>query len=164
MLQNQVFAMQSIGKPGVISRAHLNFKNVIGAVVIDDNVVAGSFVQLGDEHNDNTTTQVKGATGQPVNNPILGVALFEYTSLCDDVNGAIQFKRGDTINVLTTGNVFVLFEQTCSVGQYLMIKEDDGTLMASSTGNDGGYVNTGWKILKTATTAGNNIIEITKSL
>lgn len=163
-MQREVRALQGIGKAGVISRSHLNFKNVIGAVVTDNNVVSGSFVQLSSDHNDNNTTQVKGATGQAITGNILGVALFDYKPACTNINGAINYEIGDNINVITSGNVFIIFENTCKVGQHLMIKTDDGSLMASDTGTDANYIDTGWKIFKTAATAGNNIIEITKAI
>lgn len=167
-MQKEVRALQGIGKAGVISRSHLNFKNVVGAVVTDGNIVPGSFVQIANNTNDNTTTQVKGATGQAITSTILGVALFDYEPTCSVINGVnngiTNFNIGDNISVITSGNVFIVFEQTCQIGQYLMLKTDDGTLMASSTGTDANYTNTGWKIFKTTSTAGNNIIEITKAL
>lgn len=164
MLQNQVYSMQGIGKAGTISRAHLNFKNVIGAVATDDTILAGSFVQLADEHNDNTTTQVKGTNNQTISNPILGIALFEYKSECFD-NQHMNFKAGDNISVLTAGNVFIVFENTCKVGDNIFIANSGGGLEATSDETKDGYINTGWRVLKTASTAGNNnIIEITKAL
>lgn len=162
-MQKEVRAIQGIGKAGVISRAHLNFKNVVGAVATDANVFAGGFVQLSNQSNDNSTTQVKGATGQAITGTILGVALFEYKPFCGD-NSTINFNVGDNVNVITTGNVFIEFKQTCKIGQYLMIKTADGSLSVSSTGTEAEYTNTGWKIFKTASTAGDNIIEITKAI
>ena len=163
MLQNEVRALQGIGKVGVISRASDNFKNVIGGVATDDNIFAGGFVQLASDTNDNNTTQIKGATGQAITNKIIGVALFEYQPICG-VNSSLKFLKGDNVNVITTGNVFIEFKQTCKIGQYIVIKTDDGTLAVSNTGTEADYTNTGWKVLKTASTAGDNIIEITKAL
>lgn len=163
-MQTMVRPLQGIGKAGVISRAHLNYKNVVGAVVTDGNVFAGSFVQLANNNNDNSTTQVKGATGQAITNTILGVALFDYQSTCNVNNGIVNFNIGDNINVITAGNVFIEYKSTCEVGQYLMIKTADGSLVGSNTNVTNGYIYTGWKIFKTASTAGDNIIEITKAL
>lgn len=133
-------------------------------MVTDANVFAGGFVQLASETNDNNTTQVKGATGQPIIGKVIGIALFEYKPTCDIESNNAKFVIGDNVSILTTGSVFIEFKQTCKIGQYLVIKTDDGTLAVSNTGTEANYTNTGWKVLKTASTAGNNIIEITKAI
>lgn len=159
MFQKTVNKTQALGSAGQISKAFHNYCNTFSAVVTDENVSVGCFVQAGT--NDG---EVKGASGQAVTGKILGVVVKDkYISSCG-TEAVNTYKVGDNVTILNAGNIFIEAKAQAKVGQYVHLVTATGALSFDDNIDNGGTKTyTGFRVSvgNAAPYATNGIIEIT---
>lgn len=144
MFQKTVSKTQALGSAGQISKAFHNYCNTFSAVATDKHVCVGCFVQAGDKDG-----EVKGASGQEITKPILGVVVKDkYISSCG-TEAVNTYKIGDNVTVLNAGNIFIEVKAAAKVGQYVHLSKDAGALSFEDTIDDTGTkIYTGFRVSK----------------
>ena len=157
--QKQVNANQALGNVGQISKAHHSFLNVIPAIAADDFVKVGSFVQsTAAATNEN---EVIGASGKQITGSILGVVVRDSLKVAGDSTPTLEVKKGENCAILTEGSIFIETSLQAKKGQYVFLKDADGTLAFDDTATKASHTYTGFRVSKGNDTATAGIIEIT---
>ena len=157
--QKQVNANQALGNVGQISKAHHSFLNVIPAIAADDFVKVGSFVQsTAAATNEN---EVIGASGKQITGSILGVVVRDSLKVAGDSTPTLAVKKGENCAILTEGSIFIETSLQAKKGQYVFLKDDDGTLAFDNSATKASYTYTGFRVSKGNETAVRGVIEIT---
>ena len=157
--QKQVNLNQALGNVGQISKAYHSFCNVIPAIAADENVRVGSFVQSkAAATNEN---EVVGASGKAITGSILGVVVRDSLKVAGDSTPTLAVKKGENCAILTEGSIFIEVNAIAKKGQYVFLKDDDGTLAFDNTATKANYTYTGFRVSKGNETAARGIIEIT---
>ena len=157
--QKQVNLNQSLGNVGQISKAHHSFCNVIPAIAADDFVKVGSFVQSkAAATNEN---EVIGASGKQITGSILGVVVRDSLKVAGDSTPTLEVKKGENCAVLNEGSIFIETSLQAKKGQYVFLKDDDGTLAFDNTATKTSHTYTGFRVSKGNETAARGVIEIT---
>ena len=157
--QKQVNLNQALGNVGQISKAHHSFCNVIPAIAADDFVKVGSFVQSSaTATNEN---EVIGASGKAISGSILGVVVRDSLKVAGDSTATLAVKKGENCAILTEGSIFIEVNAIAKKGQYVFLKDDDGTLAFDNSATKASYTYTGFRVSKGNETAVRGIIEIT---
>ena len=157
--QKQVNLNQALGNVGQISKAHHSFCNVIPAIAADDFVKVGSFVQSSaTATNEN---EVIGASGKAISGSILGVVVRDSLKVAGDSTATLAVKKGENCAILTEGSIFIEVNAIAKKGQYVFLKDDDGTLAFDNTATKTSHTYTGFRVSKGNETAARGVIEIT---
>ena len=157
--QKQVNLNQALGNVGQISKAHHSFLNVIPAIAADDFVKVGSFVQSkADATNEN---EVVGASGKQITGSILGVVVRDSLKVAGDSTPTLAVKKGENCAILTEGSIFIEVNAIAKKGQYVFLKDDDGTLAFDNSATKASHTYTGFRVSKGNDTATAGLIEIT---
>ena len=157
--QKQVNANQALGNVGQISKAHHSFLNVIPAIAADDFVKVGSFVQsTAAATNEN---EVVDASGKQITGSILGVVVRDSLKVAGDSTPTLEVKKGENCAILTEGSIFIEVNAIAKKGQYVFLKDADGTLGFYDTTTQSDYTYTGFRVSKGNDTATAGLIEIT---
>lgn len=157
--QKQVNANQALGNVGQISKAHHSFLNVIPAIAADDFVKVGSFVQSsGTATNEN---EVVGASGKQITGSILGVVVRDSLKVTGDSTPTLEVKKGENCAILTEGSIFIEVNAIAKKGQYVFLKDADGSLGFYNATTQSDYTYTGFRVSKGNETAARGVIEIT---
>ena len=157
--QKQVNANQALGNVGQISKAHHSFLNVIPAIAADDFVKVGSFVQsTAAATNEN---EVVGASGKQITGSILGVVVRDSLKVAGDSTPTLAVKKGENCAVLNEGSIFIETSLQAKKGQYVFLKDADGTLAFDNTATKASHTYTGFRVSKGHETATAGLIEIT---
>ena len=157
--QKQVNLKQALGNVGQISKAHHSFCNVIPAIAADENVRVGSFVQS--KTSPTNENEVIGASGVAISGSILGVVVRDSLKVAGDSTPTLEVKKGENCAVLNEGSIFIETSLQAKKGQYVFLKDADGTLAFDDTATKASYTYTGFRVSKGNETAARGIIEIT---
>lgn len=160
MLQNQVRQNQARATAGDISRAVHSYYLPDGAIVGDANVCAGCFVKI----KNNTPGVVFGASGvvfTPASETLVGVCIRDHLKISQ--TASLSYPKGDEVQYLTKGAIWIETETTANFGQYVFLKNSDGSLVFGDTAELADHTYTGFKVTIGGTTSNNNpiMIEIT---
>ena len=158
--QKQVNLNQALGNVGQISKAHHSFCNVISAIAADDFVKVGSFVQSKATGATNEN-EVIGASGKQITGSILGVVVRDSLKVAGDSTATLAVKKGENCAVLNEGSIFIETSLQAKKGQYVFLKNADGTLAFYDTTTQSNYTYTGFRVSKGNETAARGVIEIT---
>ena len=157
--QKQVNLNQALGNVGQISKAHHSFCNVISAIAADENVRVGSFVQS--KTSPTNENEVIGASGVAISGSILGVVVRDSLKVAGDSTATLAVKKGENCAVLNEGSIFIETSLQAKKGQYVFLKDADGTLAFDDTATKASHTYTGFRVSKGNETAARGIIEIT---
>ena len=157
--QKQVYLNQALGNVGQISKANHSFCNVIPAIAADENVRVGSFVQS--KTSPTNENEVIGASGKAISGSILGVVVRDSLKVAGDSTATLAVKKGENCAVLNEGSIFIETSLQAKKGQYVFLKDDDGTLAFDDTATKASHTYTGFRVSKGNETAARGVIEIT---
>ena len=157
--QKQVNLNQALGNVGQISKAHHSFCNVISAIAADENVRVGSFVQS--KTSPTNENEVIGASGVAISGSILGVVVRDSLKVAGDSTATLAVKKGENCAVLNEGSIFIETSLQAKKGQYVFLKDADGTLAFDDTATKASHTYTGFRVSKGNETAARGVIEIT---
>ena len=157
--QKQVNANQALGNVGQISKAHHSFLNVIPAIAADDFVKVGSFVQS--KTSPTNENEVIGASGKAISGSILGVVVRDSLKVAGDSTPTLAVKKGENCAILTEGSIFIEVNAIAKKGQYVFLKDADGSLAFDNTATKESHTYTGFRVSKGNDTATAGLIEIT---
>ena len=157
--QTQVNLKQALGNVGQISKAHHSFCNVIPAIAADEFVKVGSFVQS--KTSPTNENEVIGASGKAISGSILGVVVRDSLKVAGDSTATLAVKKGENCAILTEGSIFIETSLQAKKGQYVFLKDADGTLAFDNTATKTSHTYTGFRVSKGNETAARGIIEIT---
>ena len=157
--QKQVNLNQALGNVGQISKAYHSFCNVIPAIAADENVRVGSFVQS--KTSPTNENEVIGASGKAISGSILGVVVRDSVKVAGDSTPTLAVKKGENCAILTEGSIFIETSLQAKKGQYVFLKDDDGTLAFDNSATKASYTYTGFRVSKGNETAVRGVIEIT---
>ena len=157
--QKQVNLNQALGNVGQISKAHHSFCNVISAIAADENVRVGSFVQS--KTSPTNENEVVGASGKAISGSILGVVVRDSLKVAGDSTATLAVKKGENCAVLNEGSIFIETSLQAKKGQYVFLKDADGTLAFDDTATKASHTYTGFRVSKGNETAARGVIEIT---
>ena len=157
--QKQVNLKQALGNVGQISKANHSFCNVIPAIAADEFVKVGSFVQSSaSATNEN---EVVGASGKAISGSILGVVVRDSLKVAGDSTPTLAVKKGENCAILTEGSIFIEVNAIAKKGQYVFLKDADGTLAFDNTATKASHTYTGFRVSKGNDAAAAGLIEIT---
>ena len=146
-IPNKVNPM-GVGVAGQIAKGLHSYSMLFHGTAKDDSVCVGCFVQATDNEG-----IVKGASGNAIDHKILGVAIKDhYVSATK--NTAI-YAPNDLVTYLTKGVVYIETKSPAKVGQYVFLKNDNGTLVFDDTETKADHTFTGFKVVKGTGTAVN---------
>ena len=157
--QKQVNLNQALGNVGQISKANHSFCNVIPAIAADEFVKVGSFVQS--KTSPTNENEVIGASGKAISGSILGVVVRDSLKVAADSTATLAVKKGENCAILTEGSIFIEVNVEAKKGQYVFLKDADGTLAFDNTATKANYTYTGFRVSKGNDTATAGLIEIT---
>ena len=157
--QKQVYLNQALGNVGQISKAHHSFCNVIPAIAADENVRVGSFVQS--KTSPTNENEVIGASGKAISGSILGVVVRDSLKVAGDSTATLAVKKGENCAILTEGSIFIEVNAIAKKGQYVFLKDADGSLGFDNTATKANYTYTGFRVSKGNETDARGVIEIT---
>ena len=157
--QKQVNLNQALGNVGQISKAYHSFCNVIPAIAADENVRVGSFVQS--KTSPTNENEVIGASGKAISGSILGVVVRDSLKVAGDSTATLAVKKGENCAILTEGSIFIETSLQAKKGQYVFLKDADGTLAFDNTATKTSYTYTGFRVSKGNETDARGVIEIT---
>ena len=157
--QKQVYLNQALGNVGQISKAHHSFCNVIPAIAADEFVKVGSFVQS--KTSPTNENEVIGASGKQITGSILGVVVRDSLKVAGDSTATLAVKKGENCAILTEGSIFIEVNAIAKKGQYVFLKDDDGTLAFDNSATKTSHTYTGFRVSKGNETAARGVIEIT---
>ena len=157
--QKQVYLNQALGNVGQISKAHHSFCNVIPAIAADEFVKVGSFVQS--KTSPTNENEVIGASGVAISGSILGVVVRDSLKVTGDSTPTLEVKKGENCAILTEGSIFIEVNAIAKKGQYVFLKDADGTLVFNNTATLASYTYTGFRVSKGNDAAKAGLIEIT---
>ena len=157
--QKQVYLNQALGNVGQISKAHHSFCNVISAIAADENVRVGSFVQS--KTSPTNENEVIGASGVAISGSILGVVVRDSLKVAGDSTATLAVKKGENCAILTEGSIFIEVNAIAKKGQYVFLKDTDGSLGFYNASTQSDYTYTGFRVSKGHDTTSAGLIEIT---
>ena len=157
--QKQVYLNQALGNVGQISKAHHSFCNVIPAIAADEFVKVGSFVQS--KTSPTNENEVIGASGKAISGSILGVVVRDSLKVAGDSTATLAVKKGENCAVLNEGSIFIETSLQAKKGQYVFLKDADGTLAFDNSATKASYTYTGFRVSKGNETDARGVIEIT---
>ena len=157
--QKQVNLNQALGNVGQISKANHSFCNVIPAIAADEFVRVGSFVQS--KTSPTNENEVIGASGKAISGSILGVVVRDSLKVAGDSTATLAVKKGENCAILTEGSIFIETSLQAKKGQYVFLKDDDGTLAFDDSATKASYTYTGFRVSKGNETDARGVIEIT---
>ena len=157
--QKQVNLNQALGNVGQISKAYHSFCNVIPAIAADEFVKVGSFVQS--KTSPTNENEVIGASGKQITGSILGVVVRDSLKVAGDSTPTLEVKKGENCAILTEGSIFIETSLQAKKGQYVFLKDDDGTLAFDNSATKASYTYTGFRVSKGNETDARGVIEIT---
>ena len=158
--QKQVNLNQALGNVGQISKAYHSFCNVIPAIAADEFVKVGSFVQSKATGATNEN-EVIGASGKQITGSILGVVVRDSLKVAGDSTPTLAVKKGENCAILTEGSIFIEVNAIAKKGQYVFLKDDDGTLAFDNSATKTSHTYTGFRVSKGHDTTSAGLIEIT---
>ena len=157
--QKQVNLNQALGNVGQISKANHSFCNVIPAIAADEFVKVGSFVQS--KTSPTNENEVIGASGKAISGSILGVVVRDSLKVAGDSTPTLAVKKGENCAILTEGSIFIEVNAIAKKGQYVFLKDDDGTLAFDNSATKTSHTYTGFRVSKGNDAAAAGLIEIT---
>ena len=157
--QKQVNLNQALGNVGQISKAYHSFCNVIPAIAADEFVKVGSFVQS--KTAATNENEVVGASGKQITGSILGVVVRDSLKVAGDSTPTLEVKKGENCAILTEGSIFIEVNAIAKKGQYVFLKDADGSLGFFDTTTENQYTYTGFRVSKGHDTTSAGLIEIT---
>ena len=157
--QKQVYLKQALGNVGQISKAYHSFCNVIPAIAADEFVKVGSFVQS--KTSPTNENEVVGASGKAISGSILGVVVRDSLKVAGDSTATLAVKKGENCAVLNEGSIFIETSLQAKKGQYVFLKDADGTLAFDNSATKASYTYTGFRVSKGNDAAAAGLIEIT---
>lgn len=155
--QTQAYKKQALGSAGQISKNFDGLLNVVPGVTADTNVFVGGFVQSKqDATNEN---EVIGASGVAITGKILGVVVKDH--YIASTNTVISYNKPDDVAILNAGSVFIKTKSTAKKGQYVFLKNSDGSLVFDNKMVKADHTYTGFIVSIGQDSASEGIIEIT---
>lgn len=157
--QTQSYQKQALGSAGQISKSFHSFCNTVTGVVADANVCVGCFVQSKTGATDEN--EVIGASGVAISGKILGVVVKDHYISSSNASAVHIYNKGDNIEILNAGSIFIETESTAKKGQYVFLKTADGSLVFDDKIVKADHTYTGFIVSKGQAEASDGIIEIT---
>ena len=157
--QKQVNLNQALGNVGQISKAYHSFCNVIPAIAADEFVKVGSFVQS--KTSPTNENEVIGASGKAISGSMLGVVVRDSLKVAGDSTPTLAVKKGENCAILTEGSIFIETSLQAKKGQYVFLKDDDGTLAFDNSATKTSHTYTGFRVSKGHDASSAGLIEIT---
>lgn len=152
MFQKQVETAQALGVAGHIAQGRGSYFNTISGICADDKVEVGYFVQRG-----NKEGEFKGVRGASVIK-VAGVAIFDNFQ---SANGSSAVKaKGENVTILNEGSVFIETTATATAGQFVFVKDTDGSLAFDNTNTKTDHTFTGFVVVKGNSEEKRGVIEI----
>ena len=157
--QKQVNLKQALGNVGQISKAYHSFCNVIPAIAADEFVKVGSFVQS--KTSSTNENEVIGASDKQITGSILGVVVRDSLKVAGDSTPTLEIKKGENCAILNEGSIFIETNLQAKKGQYVFLKDADGTLAFDNSATKASHTYTGFRVSKGNETDARGVIEIT---
>ena len=152
-MQTEVKNKQALGVNGVIAEANGEFLATIGGVLVADTTI-GKPVGFGTGENEFINT---GLTADKF------VGFVTRTNFISSDNTPIEaYKGGDSVIVITQGNLYVKTPAIATQGQYVNCSADGVISFSDSATAPSGSFATGWRV-KVGGAVG-EVIEITTAL
>lgn len=140
--------------------------SVVPALAVDEKVCVGCFVQLKASPKADSIIEVTGASNAAIAGKILGVV--RKGKLIPSFEMPLNiYPKGTDVEVITRGFVAIESKTVATVGQYVYLKTDDGTLVFNDNPTLEQHTYTGFRVSKGAkSTDGNGlyIVEITTEM
>ena len=155
--QTQAFQKQALGSAGQISKTS-PYVTTYG-VVADEGVKVGAFVQS--KAGATNENEVVGVSGKAISGNLIGVVV--KNKLISSVTETDTYKKGDTVAILTSGSCFIETELAALKGQYVFIKNSDGSVAFGNNSSIANFTYTGFIVSVGNPSAGKAVIEITTS-
>lgn len=137
-----------VGTAGQIVKGVHNYCMLFHGSVKDDSVCVGCFVQATDVEG-----IIKGASGNAIDHKILGVVIKDQYITAPDNTAA--YKPNDVATYLTKGVVYIETKTPAKAGQFVFLKNDNGTLVFADTETKADHTFTGFKVVTGTGTAVN---------
>lgn len=152
MFQKQVETAQALGVAGHIAQGRGSYFNTISGICADDKVEVGYFVQRGDNEG-----EFKGVKGVNVTK-VAGVAIFDNFQSADRSSNVKA--KGANVTVLNEGSVFIEAQVVAKAGQFVFVKNDNGSLVFDDTNTKANHTLTGFVVVKGNSEEKRGVIEI----
>lgn len=130
-----------VGVAGQIVKGIHNYCMLFHGSAKDDSVCVGCFVQATD-----TEGIIKGASGNAIDHKILGVAIKDQ--YINTIKNTATYAPNDLVTYLTKGVVYIETKTPAKEGQYVFLKNDNGTLVFDDTDTKGDHTFTGFRVVK----------------
>lgn len=128
-----------VGVAGQIVKGIHNYCMLFHGSAKDDSVCVGCFVQATD-----TEGIIKGASGNAIDHKILGVAIKDQ--YINAIKNTATYAPNDLVTYLTKGVVYIETKTPAKVGQYVFLKDDNGTLVFDDTNTKESHTYTGFRV------------------
>lgn len=160
-LQKEVRKVMSLGSAGEVSRALHSYFLPESAVAGDGNVCVGCFVKRTASTKEGEVVGASGAAVTTATDKIVGICI-KGKLITSNTTPVHIYPKGETIQYVEKGSVFIESEATAKVGQYVFLKDADGSLAFDDNPTKGSHTYTGFKVSIGGTTSGETIvIEVT---
>lgn len=156
--QTQAYKKQALGSAGQISKNFNGLLNVVPGVASDDKVIIGGFVQS--KTNATNENEVISASGSAITGKILGLVVKDRYISSANTSSVINYNKGDNVAILNSGSAFIEVNGVAKKGQYVFLKNSDGSLVFDNKMVKADHTYTGF-IVSIGNESGKGIIEIT---
>lgn len=146
-IPNQVNPM-GVGVAGQIVKGLHSYSMLFHGSAKDDSVCVGCFVQATD-----TNGIIKGASGNAIDHKILGVVIKDQYIAAE--SNTATYKANDLVTYITKGVVYIETKSPAKEGQFVFLKNDNGTLVFDDTETKADHTFTGFKVVKGTSNAVN---------
>lgn len=162
ILQTKVRASQAWARPGQVTKGSHSYYMDADGIVVDDKVRVGCFVKQ------KTTSakdyrEVVGASDVAVTSgdKIVGIVIIPPFKVGNEMSDTIN--KGENIKICTKGSVAIEAKSTANYGQYVFLKDADGSLVFNDTDTLASHTFTGWRVTRPTSTSVTDpeIIEVT---
>lgn len=138
-MQKKVNRM-GVGTAGQIVKGIHNYCMLFHSPVKDDSVFVGGFIQTADN-----PQLIQGASGRQITGKILGVVIKDQYITAE--SNTDNYKPNDIATCLTKGVVYIETKTPAKVGQYVFLKNSDGTLAFDDTETKADHTYTGFRVV-----------------
>lgn len=161
ILQTEVRSSQAWARPGQVTKGSHSYYMDADGIVVDNNVCVGCFVKQKNSAKD--YREVVGASGVAItsSDKIVGIVIVPPFKVGNEMSDIIN--KGENIKICTKGSVAILTETKADYGQYVFLKESDGSLVFNNADTLSDHVFTGWRVTRPSSSnvVDPEIIEVT---
>lgn len=161
ILQTEVRASQAWARPGQVTKGSHSYYMDADGIVVDNNVCVGCFVKQKTGAKD--YREVVGASGVAVTggDKIVGIVIIPPFKVGNEMSDIVN--QGENIKICTKGSVAILTETKANYGQYVFLKDADGSLVFNDTDTLASHTFTGWRVTRPTSSSVSDpeVIEVT---